>query len=107
VGFIYTTCVDTCSLLTLQMKEVETWMPQEWQGRVQFLSVTIDPEQDTPEVLRKYAARFEALSAAWSFLTASEETIKALTISFLSTSGRKAQPIYTPICWHLLIKMEI
>tara|TARA_B100000959_G_scaffold285758_1_gene361592 strand:+ start:885 stop:1535 length:651 start_codon:yes stop_codon:yes gene_type:complete len=82
VGFIYTTCVDTCSLLTLQMKEVETWMPQEWQGRVQFLSVTIDPEEDTPEVLRKYAARFEALSASWSFLTASEDTIKALTSQF-------------------------
>ena len=69
VGFIYTTCVLTCDILTLQMIELESLLPQQWQGIVQFITFSIDPDIDTPEKLYKYAARFDALSESWSFLT--------------------------------------
>jgi len=40
---------------------------------VQFLSVTIDPERDTPELLRKYAEQFEADPEGWKFLRGDEK----------------------------------
>jgi len=82
VGFIYTTCVLTCDILTLQMKELESLLPQKWQGKIQFITFSIDPETDTPEKLHKYAARFDALSESWSFLTSSKEATKEMTKQF-------------------------
>ncbi len=81
-GFIYTNCVDTCSLLTLRMKEVELRLPEELRDRVQFMMFSIDPERDTPGQLKLYASRFEANSGNWHFLTAHDSTVHKLAKRF-------------------------
>jgi protein SCO1/2 len=70
----YTGCKSTCSiqmknLQTLQ-KELGTKMGKE----VRFISVTVDPERDTPAVLRKHADLLGA-GPAWSFLTGTKEEV--------------------------------
>ena len=48
-------------------------------ARIAFVSITVDPERDTPEVLKEYAHAFGANLGGWSFLTGSSDTIRDVT----------------------------
>jgi protein SCO1/2 len=69
VTFIYATCTDTCPLLTAKMAEIQRRLGRDFGPRVRFVSITVDPEVDTPEVLRGYAKAHGANAEGWSFLT--------------------------------------
>ena len=77
VNFVYTTCRDTCPLLSLRMQALQERLRAErLRGdRAQLLSFTVDPEHDTPAVLRPYAERHGADPRAWRFLTGSREAV--------------------------------
>ena len=68
--FFYTRC-STCSAMTAHMRLLqERLRAQRLLGSsVVLASITLDPEHDTPQVLRSYAARFGADPQAWHFLT--------------------------------------
>jgi protein SCO1/2 len=76
VNFIYTNCPDTCPIQSAQMKQLQDDFTSEKELRL--VSITVDPERDTPEVLTKYAARFGADPARWFFLTGEKEAIYKL-----------------------------
>jgi protein SCO1/2 len=69
VTFIYTNCTDTCSLLTARMAELQARLGADFGPAVFFVSITVDPERDTPEVLKRYAQAHGANLAGWAFLT--------------------------------------
>ena len=69
VTFIYTSCGDTCPLLTAKMVQLQTRFGTDFGIRVFFVAITVDPEQDTPEVLKRYAQTHGANLAGWAFLT--------------------------------------
>jgi protein SCO1/2 len=69
VAFIYTWCLDVCPMLTDKMARVQDALGPDFGTRVDFVSITIDPERDTPDVLKDYAAAFDANLEGWSFLT--------------------------------------
>src|SRR5213593_3762078 len=73
--FIYTSCVDTCPLLTAKMTGLQTRLGADFGPQVVFVSITVDPERDTPEVLRRYAEAHGATAAGWTFLTGSPAEI--------------------------------
>src|SRR5262249_12645453 len=58
--FIYTSCIDTCPVLTALMALVQDKLGQDFGEKVAFVSITVDPERDTPEVLKQYADTFGA-----------------------------------------------
>jgi protein SCO1/2 len=68
VTFIYTTCSDTCPLLTEKLVGLQGRLGADFGRRVFFASVTVDPERDTPETLKRYAEAHGAHSAGWAFL---------------------------------------
>ena len=72
INFIYTKCPDTCPLETAQLVRVQNIMGDRVGKDVFFYSISIDPEYDTPEVLREYRKRFKA---NWTFLTGKESDI--------------------------------
>ena len=74
-SFIFTTCKGPCPLISSRM--ADTQKPLE-KTDVHLVSFTIDPETDTPEVLREYAKSLQAAPGRWEFLTGSQETIHAL-----------------------------
>ena len=76
VTFIYVTCRDTCPLLTAKMAMMQRKLGKDFGARVRFVSITVEPEEDTPAVLSEYAKRFEADPAGWSFLTGSSAEIQ-------------------------------
>ena len=69
VTFIYTWCPDVCPMLTDKMARVQDELGPDFGSKIAFVSITIDPERDTPEALKEYAAAFGADLAGWSFLT--------------------------------------
>jgi protein SCO1/2 len=71
VTFIYATCKDTCPILTAKMATLQQRLGADFGAGVRFVSVTVEPEVDTPAVLKGYAERFGADPAGWSFLTGS------------------------------------
>ncbi len=79
VGFIFTTCSGSCPATTHRMGQVQQLLKERGllkDGRVQLLSITLDPARDTPEVLRNYMRIYDADPASWTFLTGSPEEIQ-------------------------------
>jgi protein SCO1/2 len=69
VTFIYASCADTCPLLTAKLAGLQARVGPDFGTKVFFASVTVDPERDTPEVLKQYALGHGANPAGWAFLT--------------------------------------
>jgi protein SCO1/2 len=69
VAFIFASCTDVCPMLTDNMARVRDKLGPAFGPRVAFVSITVDPERDTPEVLKQYAENFGADLKGWSFLT--------------------------------------
>jgi protein SCO1 len=74
--FIYTACADTCPLLTAKMATLQGRLGADFGARVFFVSVTVDPERDTPSVLKGYGAAHGARFDGWAFLTGTPAEIK-------------------------------
>jgi len=79
VAFIYTSCPDICPLLTDKMARVQDKLGAAFGAKVAFVSITLDPERDTPEVLKDYAQFWAAKLDGWSFLTGSLEAVRDVT----------------------------
>ena len=80
LDFIYTRCPlpDVCPRLSANMARLQ----KRFGARVQLLSITLDPQFDTTEVLAAYAGRWQADPVNWRFLTGSEEQIRAVASHF-------------------------
>lgn len=85
IEFMYTQCPDVCPVTTLEMSKLKHTLEEEgvFGDEVEFITITIDPKRDTPEILRDYAGRFEVTSSedGWLFLTGSEEATKKIADS--------------------------
>jgi protein SCO1/2 len=79
VTFIFTLCTATCPVLTPMMSFVQDQLGSDFGGRIAFVSITVDPERDTPQVLKEYAQAFGANLAGWSFLTGAPAAIQEVT----------------------------
>ena len=79
VTFIYTSCTDTCPMLTALMARVQDQLGQDFGERIAFVSITVDPDRDTPEVLKQYADTFGADLKGWAFLTGAPAAIRDVT----------------------------
>jgi protein SCO1/2 len=79
VTFIFTLCADTCPVLTPMMSFVQDQLGADFGKKIAFVSITVDPERDTPEVLKDYAQAFGANLSGWTFLTGSPEAIRDVT----------------------------
>lgn len=77
INFIYTTCPDACPMETARMIEVHRLLGDRVGKDVFFYSITIDPERDTPEVLRRYVESW-GVGKGWTFLTGEERDITLL-----------------------------
>ncbi len=74
INFIYATCVDSCPLETARMKRVKEILGERVGKDIFFYSISIDPENDTPAVLKAYKKKFK-IGPDWTFLTGNEVDI--------------------------------
>lgn len=88
-GFAFTSCTSVCPMLTSQMANLGRRIAVHG-DRVHMVTVTVDPEVDTPERLREFALRHHADLARWSFLTGAPEQVRTtLTRGFLVHAGER------------------
>ncbi len=73
LDFIYGTCTTICPVLSAGYSNLQQKLGAD-SGKVQLVSVSIDPENDTPQVMREYLARYHA-RPGWDFLTGSRSDI--------------------------------
>lgn len=78
INVIYTSCTDECPLETARMAEVQRLLGTRMGKDVLFYSISIDPEHDTPAVLKAYAEKFN-VGPGWLFLTGKKEDIALVT----------------------------
>lgn len=69
VDFIYTSCASTCPTLTAKMAAIAHRLGPALGADVRIVSITLDPERDSPAELAKYAASHDANGNGWIFLT--------------------------------------
>ena len=75
--FIFTHCAGTCPMMTATMQKLTKKIPK--QSPVRFVSISVDPIRDTPEVLRGYAM-YARNDPRWMFLTGDRKTIVDLSV---------------------------
>ncbi len=91
VDFVFTHCTSSCPRLTSRMAELQTRLAREGSG-VRLVSISVDPENDTPEVLTKYAADAHADLDRWSFVTGpTDEVEKAVVAGFKVAAAKEAK----------------
>ncbi len=73
-NIIFTRCPGPCARMTQKMRQLQEALPAE-ASEVQLVSLTTDPDFDTPEVLSQYARKFQADTQSWKFLTGTKEEI--------------------------------
>ena len=81
VDLVFTNCGSICPTMTAAMSKLvqsSSALPG-----VKFVSISVDPKNDTPEVLTAYAERFQADRSRWLFLTGDEDAIRKLAIGGL------------------------
>ncbi len=67
VGYVYTNCPDICPMITYNMRDLQREFPGE--EDFHLISISFDPERDTPEVLHSYAESYNINQENWSMLT--------------------------------------
>jgi protein SCO1/2 len=77
-NFIFTRCPSACPMLTAKFKALQGEL-RDLRG-VRYVSISVDPEHDTPAVLAAYARRFSADTRRWTFLTGPLEDIERTVI---------------------------
>jgi protein SCO1/2 len=90
VTFIYTLCTTTCPVLTPMLSFVQDQLGPDFGTKIVFISITVDPERDTPQVLKKYAQAFGANLAGWAFLTGPPDAIRDVTRRYGVFASRTA-----------------
>lgn len=75
-NFIYTQCTETCPIQTAQLARVQAEFTGE--ESLRLVSITVDPERDTPAALSRYAERYGAHPDRWLFLTGDKRAIYRL-----------------------------
>lgn len=76
VDFVFTECPLACPVMTAQMKSLHDAFPSD---RLGFVSISVDPENDTLEVLREYRDKLGVDAERWSFLRGEIETVRTVS----------------------------
>ena len=92
--FIFTHCAGACPIMSSHMRKLQDQLFED----IRLVSFSVDPSNDTPEVLTEYANRYGADRDRWLFLTGDPEGIQKLTMGGFKlaldpTSGTEAEPI--------------
>lgn len=78
LNFIYTRCPDRCPAFTARFANLQKSLGRD---DVAYLSISVDPEYDRPEVLAAYAAKYGADAAHWRFATGPLDGLRASVLS--------------------------
>lgn len=88
INFIFTTCTTICPPLTANFARIQKTLLQQGKKDLHLISVSVDPENDTPERLKNYAAMFHA-QPGWTFVTGDRADMEKIWKAFNIYIGSK------------------
>ena len=95
VTFIFATCPDVCPLLSAKFAAIQRALQENKRDDYLLLSISTDPERDTPAALKAYAENFKADFRRWVFLTGPPDQLakvwKAFGVNVRKTAGAQVQ----------------
>jgi protein SCO1 len=95
--FIFTSCPGPCPMISSRMSELQKPLEK---TDVHLVSFSVDPDKDTPQVLRNYADRLHAQSGRWDFLTGKRSAIydlsqKGFKLGVADGSDEMGMPVHS------------
>lgn len=88
--FVFTSCADACPRLQAKMKKIQDRLiPLEQGGNIGLLSISVDPERDTPEKLKQYGEVFGARQGLWRSLTGEQKEVERTVVQGFHTAMAK------------------
>ena len=88
--FVFTSCSDACPRLQAKMKSIQDRLiPPEQGGNIGLLSISVDPERDTPQKLKQYALDFGARPGLWRSLTGDQQEVERTVVRGFHTAMAK------------------
>jgi protein SCO1/2 len=97
-SFVFTRCTGPCPMVVSTLKKLQARLKG---GEARIVTFSVDPEWDTPEVLRSYASDAGADPKRWLFLTGDEKTIYPLIYSSFRSAVERAPPGEAAIGMHV------
>jgi len=91
--FFFTTCGSICPTMSNQLQRLQDKIKDK---PVVILSHTIDPDKDTPKILKEYAQKYDAQYGKWYFLTGNKEKIYDLALKDYKLSALDVGDVITP-----------
>ena len=89
-NFVFTSCSDACPRLQAKMKKVQDRLiPAEQGGNIGLLSISVDPERDTPQKLKQYGEIFGARPGLWRSLTGDQQEVERTVVRGFHTAMAK------------------
>ena len=87
--FIFTSCAGPCPVMSRRMGRLQSELQRDRMDQVLCVSITVDPEHDTPQVLREYADSKGADPKQWLFLTGEKKAVRSLIIDGFKLTAPK------------------
>jgi protein SCO1 len=87
---IFTRCAGSCPIMSTQMKSLQDALPSN--SRAKLVTLTTDPDYDTPSVLKKYGGRYGADFQRWTFLTGAKGELAGLAAGSLKLGSTPVPP---------------
>lgn len=78
INFIYTTCGEACPIIMYRLTEVRDALGERFGKDIFFVSISVDPNTDTPQAMADFARNNEADQAGWIYLTGDRRNIDAI-----------------------------
>jgi len=76
LSFIYTNCPDICHLTSSKLNQFKNSLDKEVKENLNFVSISFDPDRDSPHILREHAKHMNLDLTNWSFVTGNQFQIK-------------------------------
>ncbi len=92
VTMIFTSCKTACPLLVADMQKIAAKIDPKKLKQTQMVLISIDPDNDTPEVLKQYAIQNNMNEEPWLFLRSDKESVRELA-NVLAVKYKKISPI--------------
>lgn len=78
ISMFYTSCTDACPLVNQMLAQVQDELGDRVGDDIVLISISVDPDTDTPDVIAKYAERFEPRDNGWYFLTGAPDGVREI-----------------------------
>lgn len=87
---IFTRCAGSCPIMSTQMKSLQDALPSN--SRAKLVTLTTDPDYDTPSILKRYGERYGADFQRWTFLTGAKGELAGLAAGSLKLGSTPVPP---------------